>query len=1114
MTAAHQHPTDDALAKYGLGTLDDAASTVIDRHLTVCDDCRRRVAEVSGDGFLDRLQSAVGPGGSRAFDDQGPTGTAVQGDTDGPPVVPGAAADILARLRSLPQYENVRPLGQGGMGAVFLARNVSFKRDEVLKVVIPARIGSADAMARFQQEIEAIGQLNHPNVVTPYATHRVGDLLVLSMEFAGDSLDGHLAKTGPLPIQDACRFVAQAADGLQHAFERGVVHRDIKPSNLLLTTVGGKPVVKIVDFGLAKARDESRGGDESRPLTGENVVMGTLAYMSPEQARDSKSADIRTDIYALGCTLYALLTGRPPFVADSPTGFLMAHAQDAPPRLDAQRPDVPPKLADIALKMIAKAPADRHQTPAEVALALEPFATGGTTVDWVPPPEPTRGGWKKPAAVAAAVLAGLAAAVIAASTLFVKTKDGTIELTDLAPDAEVFVDDGKVSVKWADGNQSAEIRVPAGTRKLEVKRNGVTVAGETVEIAHNDRKVVSAKLKPVEPAVAAATPVVPTVDDEDDDPPPPPPVVSAPPEKDFVPLFNGKDLSGWERLGNQDGTSWKVADGILFGAMKTKPPAMPTTLRKLRPMPRHYHLRVKVAGPVGPGALLYLYSEGPRNLHGPGGLYRITLGSTDPATAYVGRLIAPGNPRAKLDVKAERRQWYTLDVIVRGNRITVDVDGKRTADHTDPDMPARPGDLKVHVSAGTTVRFQTIEMKELPDPNAPPKPPEFKALFNGKDLTGWETSGMGQGSWRVEDGVLVGSFLKNAGGTILAWPKGLAPRHYHLRLVTKKSDGWAGIVALFCDMKYTANNKNPGAWPWGGPGPGRYIVFTGCTTPQPDREVGRLEYATGKTRAAAPLLGGPLPVANTEWYTLDVIVSGPRVTVDVNGKRTADYTDPDLPADGRPFTLGCPGNATVMFKSVEFKELPAPAPPKEPEFKSLFNGKDLEGWQVVGNPKANWAVKDGAIVGEWPKGVDSSGGTNIVPVGVKPRHFHLRFEATKSEVWNSRVFLFGSPPNRPPYRIMLGSPQNAVGDEMGRLSARGSDLPMKTPADRIPLRAWNSYDVVVLGNRITVEVNGVRTADLTDDQMPADGGGIAFHCAGHDRIRYRNIEIKELPAPK
>ncbi len=171
----------------------------------------------------------------------------------------------------------------------------------------------------------------------------------------------------------------------------------------------------------------------------------------------------------------------------------------------------------------------------------------------------------------------------------------------------------------------------------------------------------------------------------------------------------------------------------------------------------------------------------------------------------------------------------------------------------------------------------------------------------------------------------------------------------------------------------------------------------------------------------------------------------------------------------------------------------------------------MTGWEVVGNPKAKWSVKDGAIVGEWPKDSDPSGGSNLVPVGVKHRHFRLRFEATKSEIWNSRVFLFAF--MRPMYRIMLGSPQGTEGEEMGRLSIRGTDLPLKTPANRIPARPWNSYEVVVLGNRITVDVNGVRTADHIDDQMPARAGAIWFHCAGHDRIRYRNIEIQELTDP-
>src|SRR5581483_8080916 len=251
-----------------------------------------------------------------------------------------------------------------------------------------------EAVERFGREVKAAAKLDHPNIVKAYDAERAGDLQLLAMEYVeGLSLADVLAKKGPLPIPNACHYVRQAALGLQHAHEKGMVHRDLKPHNLMLTPKG---VVKILDFGLAKLVSErqKQGG-----LTHDNAVMGTPQYLAPEQATDSKSADIRADIYALGCTLYDLLAGRPPFAGDNPIQVVIAHIEQAPPPLEGLRPDVPPALAALVARMLAKDPAQRPQTPKEVADALAPFAKPprkappppaavAATVETLPPAEP------------------------------------------------------------------------------------------------------------------------------------------------------------------------------------------------------------------------------------------------------------------------------------------------------------------------------------------------------------------------------------------------------------------------------------------------------------------------------------------------------------------------------------------------------------------------------------------------------------------------------------------------------------------------------------------------------------------------------------------------------
>ena len=224
---------------------------------------------------------------------------------------------------------------------------------------------------RFLREIRSAAKLQHPNIVTAYSAIRLGESLVLAMEYV-EGLDlAKMVKTkGPLPVAHACYFIHQAALGLQHAHERGMVHRDIKPANLILARDGKKAIVKVLDFGLAKVTSE---GQTDSGLTREGQMLGTPDYIAPEQIRDAQSADIRADIYSLGCTLYYLLTGGPPFRGDHLWDLYQAHfSMDAGP-LNLVRPEVPVELAAVVAKMMAKEPGRRFQTPGEVARALTPF---------------------------------------------------------------------------------------------------------------------------------------------------------------------------------------------------------------------------------------------------------------------------------------------------------------------------------------------------------------------------------------------------------------------------------------------------------------------------------------------------------------------------------------------------------------------------------------------------------------------------------------------------------------------------------------------------------------------------------------------------------------------
>ncbi len=266
----------------------------------------------------------------------------------------------------LGSYVLLERLGEGGMGQVFKARNWKLVKVVALKLIRKERLDNPDAVRRFQREIRAAAQLDHPNIVRALDADEVNGTQLLVMEYVqGTDLAKLVKKDGPLAVDKACDYCRQAALGLQHACERGLVHRDIKPHNLLLTAAG---VVKILDMGLARL--DRRGDDEaSSTMTQEGGGMGTLDYISPEQAMDSHDVDIRADLYSLGCTLYFLLTGKPPFAGGEALQKLLKHRLDEPVPVEQLRPDVPPGVAAVVRKLMAKRPEDRYQTPVEAAAA-------------------------------------------------------------------------------------------------------------------------------------------------------------------------------------------------------------------------------------------------------------------------------------------------------------------------------------------------------------------------------------------------------------------------------------------------------------------------------------------------------------------------------------------------------------------------------------------------------------------------------------------------------------------------------------------------------------------------------------------------------------------------
>lgn len=371
-------PTPAELAAFLCNELSPEEMDGIGAHVSGCRDCDVaiwRMSEATDAGPPARRARCPRPPSPDGFDREG--GSAALCDPAPALARPPRVSDERdPALFQIDQYRIGEQLGQGGMGTVYRAEHVRLKKSVAIKVLSPAQTRDRRAAARFQLEMEVVGRLEHPNIVRATDAGEADGIHFLVMELIeGVNLAHLLLRCGPLPVPDACELVRQAAVGLQHAHEHGLVHRDVKPSNLMLSLSGQ---VKLLDLGLALFRSRDTPAPE---LTAVGEVMGTAEYMAPEQWEETRSVDVRADVYGLGCTLYALLTGDPPFVEPgrrSMRRLMAAHQNDPIPPVANHRPEVPSALGAFIARMLAKSPDARPATPGEVATELERFAVGAS----------------------------------------------------------------------------------------------------------------------------------------------------------------------------------------------------------------------------------------------------------------------------------------------------------------------------------------------------------------------------------------------------------------------------------------------------------------------------------------------------------------------------------------------------------------------------------------------------------------------------------------------------------------------------------------------------------------------------------------------------------------
>ncbi|MBI1346253.1 SUMF1/EgtB/PvdO family nonheme iron enzyme [bacterium] len=443
-------------------------------------------------------------------------------------------ATVLLEGRDLPlvldRYVILDEIGAGGMGAVYKALHQQMDRIVALKILPKSAVDSSEKIKRFQREVKAAAKLEHANIVTAFDAHESKGIHFLVMSYVdGQDLAKLVRNNGPLPVAKAVHYIAQAARGLEHAHGMGIVHRDIKPANLLLDKKG---VVKILDMGLARMESTEPETEHtvSQELTQAGMVMGTIAYLAPEQALDTRHADARSDMYSLGCTLYFLLTGRPLFTEDTLMKTLLAHREQDIPSLDTDR--VPAELNRVFHRMVAKKPVDRYQSMTELLDALEqltlPDEQAQVTRQIVPPseaqhntatfidtsrevkapqlaaaqtPRKSSGNWW---ALTVCLLGFLWAGWWAlASGIFLKveTKAGTIILEIDQPElagAEVSVDGQQtITINTGMGQEPIEVMADEKTHTLKVVKGGFETFTQEFTVKAGMNQPIRVRLEPL-----------------------------------------------------------------------------------------------------------------------------------------------------------------------------------------------------------------------------------------------------------------------------------------------------------------------------------------------------------------------------------------------------------------------------------------------------------------------------------------------------------------------------------------------------------------------------------------------------------------------------------------
>jgi uncharacterized protein (TIGR03067 family) len=1013
------HPAPNQLAAFRLGKLDEDELDDIERHVAECDSCCRSLKSLPDDSFISLVRLSTS---ATLAHDSAPEAQKGEPTWDHDDTLTHPESAIPVDLLDHPRYQILERLGHGGMGVVYKAQHRLMERVVALKVLNSKLLDRPASIERFRREVKGAARLIHPNIVTAYDAEQAGTSHFLVMEYVpGISLARLVEEQGPMPVSVASAYIRQAALGLQHAFECGMVHRDIKPQNLMVVQPPrdpqsrdregavprpvdaplpfgrGSEVVKILDFGLARFVSETLvedvgssadlpDGDEHignlpHKLTQASTLMGTPEYIAPEQAQSASSADIRADIYSLGCTFYYLLAGHAPFPHGSAGQKVKAHLEDTPRPLAEIRPELPADLVNVIDRMLAKDPAKRLQTPTEVAEAILPFTKEA--------PKPAEK--STPAAAPLrrrhphlALAASIAIALALVGSLFlppvqdfaqtvirVATNKGVLEIKAHDKDLQITILQGGETVVKAEvliKNDQRVFELTAVDGEIEVSERGPNGFGAksktTFHLTRGGKVAFTAEM-----LLANA----------------PAPGVLASFGADQQPITRDgveKDQGGWRIEAKQ-----------------------PRTVRLF-----------KLARPTAEDCLL-IYRAQMKTVNLKGG-------------AFLEMWCAlPGQPeffsKGLLNPVSGSTDWATFEIPFRLEK------------------GQNPESIKLNVAIEGTgtlwIRDITLRKAPLPVSEGPAKPKTDEALI--------------QGTWKVVRGEVKGKAVPDL----------------------------------------LIQNLNPHVTLSGN----KITWNVGLGTPLPNLE-GVFHLDASKTPKTIDVVVFD-KVKNQRMVVLGIY------KLDGDALEICQAVEPKQPAE-RPKEFKTDPESFVGHIVLK-REKPGQGP-KIPTLQSLFNGKDLSGWQ---DTEGIWKWEDGRLVST----LDRAKKQCVLWNPASPKNFELTFDVRiKGKGYGGVFFRSGLfLPGGVDQRNLIRGPRADIGDgRWGLLSM--VDVGAQTvalAAAKVNKDTFNHYRIRCMGKHVTIEVNGFTTVDAEVPELMAEGI-FAFEVGGEagTEIAFANIQLREF----